>query len=150
LTPGVSLRLRAPKPEVERDEGDSLGSHLRRRRRELGLRRIDVAQQLGADPRSLMWWERDERQPFVSFYPVILGFLGYEPWPEPETLAEALLAERRRRGLSREGAAALVGVDEATLWRWENAEWKPTQRTAAALDGFLGYAVKERFPREVR
>jgi transcriptional regulator with XRE-family HTH domain len=133
-------------PEIERDEGESLGAHLRRRRRDLGLRRIDVAAQLGADPKSLMWWERDERLPFVSFYPAIIGFLGYKPWSEPATLAEALLIERRRRGIEIRAAAALVGVDEGTWRRWERAEWKPTRRTLPALNRLFGYSAIERFP----
>ena len=105
---------------------------------------------MGADWKSVMWWERDGREPIVSSYPAIIEFLGFEPWPEPSCLAEALLAERRRRGLNRADAAALVGVDETTWWRWEIGEWKPMSRAAAALDHFLGCAVKERFPTEVR
>lgn len=143
------MRFNAPKPG-SLIVGDSLGARLRRRRRELGLRRMDAATLLGADPKSLMFWERDERMPFVSGYPAIIAFLGFEPWPEPATLAEALLAARRRRGLEIRAAAAAIGVDEGTWRRWERGEWKPTSRTRPALDGFLGFSVAARFPTEVR
>jgi DNA-binding XRE family transcriptional regulator len=95
LSPSVPLHLKARKPECERDEGDSLGAHLRRRRRELGLLRVDAARVLGTDEKSLMFWERDERGPFVSAYPAVIRYLGYEPWDEPTTLGDVLLAERR-------------------------------------------------------
>lgn len=92
---------------------------------------------MDVDWKTLMWWERDEREPFVSVYPAIIRFLGYEPWEEPQTLGEALLAERRRRGIRIDQAAELVGVDEGTWRRWERGEWKPTRRTAAAVETFL-------------
>ena len=57
------------------------------------------------------------------FYPALIGFLGCEPWPEPQTLGQRLQAERRRRGLTIDRAAALLGVDEGTLGRWETGEW---------------------------
>ncbi|HZL00859.1 MAG TPA: helix-turn-helix domain-containing protein [Caulobacteraceae bacterium] len=114
LSPGVLAVLRAAKPEVLRYSGDSLGAQLRRRRRELGIRQCDAARTMGADPKSVWWWERDGRPPLVHMYPAIIAFLGYEPWPEPETLGEALRAERRRRGLAVKQAAPLVGVDEGT------------------------------------
>lgn len=150
LSPGVPLHLRAPKPELVREEGASLGAQLRRRRRELGLQCVEAARLIKADPKSLMLWERDERLPFVSAYPAIIQFLEYEPWPEPKTLGEALLAERRRRGIEIRKAAALIGADEGTWRRWERGEWKPTRRTLPSLERLLGLSVSERFPSHVR
>lgn len=118
-------------------EGESLGAQLRRRRHELGLRRVDVAAMLGCDEKSLMWWEQDAREPLPRFYPAIVQFLEREPWPEPETLPERLLAERRRRGFTIREAAEVIGVDEGTYGRWESGEWRPTQQTNSMLDGYL-------------
>jgi transcriptional regulator with XRE-family HTH domain len=148
--PGLPIHLRALKPELFRDHGDSLGARLRRRRRELGLQIKEVAARLGTDPKTLMWWERDERLPFVRAYPAIVDLLGYEPWAEPTSLAEALLAERRRRGLSVERAAEAMGVDPGTWLRWERGEWKPTSLTLSALDQFLGMSARACFPADVR
>jgi hypothetical protein len=97
-----------------------------------------------------MWWERDEREPFPSAFPAIIEFLGEEPWPEPRTLAEALVAERRRRGLAVEHAADLVGVDPGTWLRWEQGVWRPTALTVPGIDQFLGMSCRERFPEGVR
>lgn len=111
---------------------------------------MEAAERMGVDPKTLMWWERDEKVPFVRAYPALIAFLGYEPWEEPATLAAALLAERRRRGLSRKMAASTLGVEESTFWRWETGQWKPMRRAANAVTAFLGYIAKDRFPAEVR
>lgn len=130
--------------------GDTLGTQLRRRRHELGLRQSDAASAIGTNPKSYMWWERDERLPFVHFYPGIIRFLGYEPWPEPTTLAEALRAERRRRGVGVKVAAPLIGVDEGTWLRWERGEWKPMQHAVAKIDVFLRLSCARQYPADVR
>ena len=41
--PCVPVRLKARKPEVQADEGDTLGAHLRRARKVRGLKQIEVA-----------------------------------------------------------------------------------------------------------
>jgi len=105
---------------------------------------------LGVDPKTLMWWERDEKMPTVRTYPALITFLGYEPWSAPQTLAEALVAERRRRGLSIERASESVGVDPGTWLRWERGEWKPTRLMVVQLGGLLGLDIRASFPRDVR
>jgi transcriptional regulator with XRE-family HTH domain len=137
LLGGIPVTLRGQKPEVQALEGDTLGRQLGRRRHELNLRRIDVALLLGCDEKSLMWWERDMREPLVGFYPAIIRFLGQEPWLKPVTLPEQLKAARRRRGLSIEAAAAVVGVDEGTYGRWESGAWRPQPRSRPAISRFL-------------
>jgi transcriptional regulator with XRE-family HTH domain len=150
LLTGVPVRLSAHRPEFLRLNGDSLGTQLRRRRLEFGLCQVQAAKLLGFDPKSFMWWERDARIPIVSAYPAIIAFLGREPWPQPQTLGQALLAERRRRGLEIRKAAALVGVDEGTWRRWERGEWKPKQGSLPALDHLFVTAVAELFPTDIR
>jgi transcriptional regulator with XRE-family HTH domain len=114
------------------------------------MTRLEVARALEADYGTLIWWEQDERQPFVHFYPAIVRFLGHEPWQQPVTLGDHLMAERRRRGLRIDQAAVLIGVDQGTLRRWERGEWKPTKRTTPVLDAFLDVSCREAFPGEVR
>ncbi len=79
-------------------------------------------------------------------YPTIIGFLGYEPWSSPQTLAEALIAERRRRGLSIEAAATLSGVDQGTWRMWEHGRWKVTEITRAKVDQFVRLDTAAAFP----
>ncbi|MDI1325566.1 MAG: helix-turn-helix transcriptional regulator [Brevundimonas sp.] len=99
---------------------------------------IDAARIVGVDPKTWTWWEGDERAPYVHQYPAIIQYLGYEPWPEPQSLAEKLLAQRRRRGLSIKRAGELTGVDEGTFGRWESGEWQPQPRSLRLIGRFLG------------
>lgn len=130
--------LRAPKPFAETAAPSTLGVHLMQRRRELGHRRVDAARIIGTSWKSLMWWERNERKPLERSWPAIIAYLGREPWQEPRTLGEHLLAERRRRGLSIGGAAAAMGVDDTTFWWWERGQRVPRfPRTKAIVTAFL-------------
>jgi transcriptional regulator with XRE-family HTH domain len=138
LSPGVAVTLKAAKPELPDENSVTLGARLRRRRRELGLRRCDAAKLLGIDPKSLMWWERDARQPEAHRYPAIIAYLGEEPWPDPSGLGDRLLAERRRRGLSIKEASDLLGVDEGTFGCWEADRRRPRYpHTKRLVHGFL-------------
>lgn len=105
---------------------------------------------LDVDEKTLASWERDEWSPTITAYPALIQFLGYEPWPVPRCLSEALVAERQRRGLFLKHAAKQLGVDEGTLGRWERREWKPTGRTLPSLSRWLGLDVREAFPNDVR
>lgn len=101
---------------------------------------VDAAAAAGVDPKTWMWWERGERSPYVHQYPAIIQYLGYEPWPEPVSLREMLLAKRRRHGLSIKGAAEIADVDEGTFGRWESGEWKPQRRSLPMIGVFLSWA----------
>ena len=74
---------------------------------------------------TLLLWEKDRATPTVRYYPAILRFLGYDPFPPPTTLAERIARHRQRLGLSIEAAAKILGIDEGTFGRWERGEWKP-------------------------
>ncbi len=117
----------------------SLGQRLAFRRWELGHGMVDAAAIAGVDPKTWMWWERDEREPYVHQYPAIIPYLGYEPWPEAGSLGEKLLAQRRRHGLSIKRAADIAGVDEGTFGRWESGKWSPQQRSLPLVGAFLGW-----------
>jgi DNA-binding XRE family transcriptional regulator len=82
---------------------------------------------LGVGIYTYLLWEKGRSQPFVRYYPAIFRFLGYDPFPEPKTLPERIVAQRRRLGWSIKKAAEMTGVDEGTFARWERAEWKPRQ-----------------------
>ncbi len=134
---GVRAILRVPKPIEVPTYTETLGGILSKRRTDLGLTRIQAARALGVCWKSLMWWERDERVPAANCYPVIISFLGYEPWPTPISLSEQLRAERLRRGLSIKAASRSLGVDEGTFGRWESCAWKPQARSSPAIKRFL-------------
>lgn len=137
LSSGVSASLKGLKPELAANSGCSLAAQLRRARRAYSDRQIDAASAMGVSVETLGNWENGRTEPEVQMYPAIIRYLGSEPWKEPSTLAEALIAERRRRGLSVARAAVVLGVDEETLGRWESGTWKPQPQSRRRIRSFL-------------
>ena len=137
LMPGVPLSAKVVKPERRALDRNTLGAKLRRRRAELGLFAKTAAKQMAISEEALRRWEKDTCEPQARFYPVVIAFLGYEPWPTPATLAERLRAERLRRGLSAKRVAQYLTVDEGTFAGWEQGKRKPLGRSLSICDRFL-------------
>ena len=123
--PFLRLTLRAPKPTDIPQELETLGDHLRARRRALGLLQKEAAVQLGVCPETVIHWEKGQTEPEIGLWPAIIRFLGYDPVPPPTTFATRLLAARRRLGLPRKVVALSLGVDDGTLGRWEQGQGNP-------------------------
>jgi len=85
---------------------------------------------------ALLRWERGASPP-PSSYPAIISFLGREPWPEPKSFREQLLAARLGRGLTSEAAASYLGVDASTYWRWESGRWPHRHTDRARCATFI-------------
>jgi DNA-binding transcriptional regulator YiaG len=80
-----------------------------------------VADVLGADSQSVNAWERNCRQPVLRRLPAIAAFLGYnlENVSDDASLGLRIASRRRRLGLSQKRLAELLGIDEATVRKWE-------------------------------
>ena len=57
----------------------------------------------------------------VRFVPRLIKWLGYDPFPEPTTAGEEIVAKRRRAGISRKRLAKEMGIDESTLEKIEKS-----------------------------
>ena len=97
---------------------------------------------MGVSETSIVDWEAG-KLPYDRMYPTIIAFLGYEPWAEPVSLAEKLVAARRRHGLSAKAAAKLIEVDEATYGRWERGREPSSQRHQHEVARFLTGRLSE-------
>jgi len=115
----------------------TVGAHIKHVRSERKLRQIDAAAQIGATPATIVHWEAGYTAPPVVFMPAIVRFLGYEPWPEAQTLAEKMLAHRRRNGLPIKQAAAQAGVDEETWARYERSGAVHDERCRALIETLI-------------
>ena len=118
--PICHLKLGASKPKSCEypNELTTIGDHLLRRRLDLGLRQGDVAQIIGANVQSIWFWEKNRAYPEVKWWPRILGFLGYNPRPKPQTVGERLVSYREGLGWSQKRLAEALNVDPTTLSRW--------------------------------
>ena len=119
----------------------TLGDHMKKRRIELGQLQRDAARDLGVSQSTLIAWETNRATPSVCFLPRIIAFLGYDPYPEPQTLGERIVAKRRRLGLPRKHVAEHLGVDEGALAIWERAVRKPSERCLRIVTQFLSFEV---------
>lgn len=134
---GVRVILRALKPKEAPIYDEGLAGMLMRRRDDLRLTSKQAAATMGANWWTYMTWESKGREPTCTWYPTIIAFLGYEPWPAPISLPEQLRAARLRRGLSIKAAAQALEVDEGTFGRWESGAWKPQARSLPVMETFL-------------
>jgi transcriptional regulator with XRE-family HTH domain len=123
----VPLVLKCQRSQGFEAEPKTLGQHLLKRRLEQSLTQAQAGIELGTDAWTVGNWEKGKTSPAIRYFPAIFRFLGYDPFPEPKTLPEKLLAKRRALGLSVKKAAALVGVDEGTFASWEQARRVPTK-----------------------
>lgn len=114
-----------------------MGDHLKKRRCELRLLQKDVAGRLEVSEGAIKNWENNTCAPKIRFIPRIIAFLGYDPYPAPQSLAERLLAKRRHLGLSRRRMAESLAMDKGTLAAWETGETQPTGKQLHIVEQFL-------------
>ena len=135
--PFVKVTLTAPKPRDFATNPQTLGEHLKKRRRELGLYQTEAALRLKVNEWTYCTWEIDRAEPVISMFPKIINFLGYYPYPAPQTIGEKLLAHRRQFGLSRERLAEMIGADEGTILRLERGHKCPRGICGRRIKDFL-------------
>lgn len=85
-------------------------------------------------------WSRPALNPEIRYTPAIIRFLGYDPLPKANTLAEQLVRRRTSLGLSQKESAQRIGVDQGTLARWEQGKREPQGEFAKRVEGFLASA----------
>ena len=116
----------------------TIGEMIRKRRLDLGVRQIDVANIIGCDEMSVVNWEKGHRTPRVNYMAGVVGFCGFNPLQNGDTLAQRLVNRRKALGITQKNLARRIGVDPSTLAKWERAERIPTGRFASRLAAALG------------
>ena len=58
-------------------------------------------------------WEKDNTTPVAAQFRPVMAFLGYDPTPEPQTLADRLGAKQRTLGASLAQVARHLGWSRA-------------------------------------
>ena len=134
--PCPATSAEAPTPFVSASLA-TIGDHLRKRRLDLGLLQRDVAERLSVDDTTVTNWELGRTGPALRFMPVLIRFLGYNPYPPGQSLAKRLRIRRRKLGWSQAHLAVLLGVDERTVARWERGSRRPGTEILARLEARL-------------
>ena len=120
--------------------------HLKKRRKELGLLQREAAERMSIETETYGNWETGNTKPAPAHFRPVVEFLGYDPTPEPKTLAERLKAKRRALGVTFNQVAQHLGWDGATLTRYLNGTWRMPLARAALLEAFLSAGEAELSP----
>jgi hypothetical protein len=88
-------------------------------------------------------WERGKAKPVASQFRPVVAFLGYDPTPEPQTLAERVEAKRRLLGATFAQVARYLGWDPGTLSRYMNGTWRMSPDRTAVLGAFLSASEED-------
>ncbi len=118
-------------------EPKTIGDHIRKRRLGSKMTQREVAAQFGVDETSVHNWEGNLSNPEIRYIPSIIQFLGYNPLPAANGLADQLVRHRTTLGLSQKDAARRLHVDPGTLARWERGERQPTGGFLIRVNRFI-------------
>ena len=118
----------------------TIGDHIRLHRSERKLLQRQLADEIGVAAATIGNWENNKSEPPIALMPAVIAFLGYDPMPEPTSLADRMRAYRVRTGLSIKEAALLAGVNEDTWAKWERTGLIGWKRNRLVMEAFLGAA----------
>jgi DNA-binding XRE family transcriptional regulator len=131
------LTLKALRAKDYSETPRTLGEHLKKRRRELGLLQREAAEMLGVSTDTVVNWEKDKSEPVAAQFRPVVAFLGYDPTPAPQTLADRLEAKQRTLGASLAQVARHLGWDPGSLRRYLDGTWRISPDRRQVLETFL-------------
>jgi DNA-binding XRE family transcriptional regulator len=111
----------------------TIGDHIKARRIHLHFFQNDVAKQIGVHFASIQNWERNLGVPMPCHIPGVMRFLGYVPFPKPETQSEILRSVRICCGWTQGDLAKATGCAESSVGRWESGEHPQPNLWSAAM-----------------
>ena len=120
------------------DHPSTIGEKLYNRRLELGLLQSEMAKIFDVCSDTITNWENNRGGPQIQLYPKIIRFLEYLPIKiDISTLGGRIKEYRYLNGLSQEQLAYQLGVNESTIFHYENGKHKPTTKTARKIISLL-------------
>jgi len=131
------LTLKALRAKDYPEKPQTLGEHLKKRRRELGLLQREAAERMGVSTDTVVNWEKDRTKPIAAQFRPVVTFLGYDPTSQPQTLAERVEAKQRSLGASLAQVARHLGWDPGSLRRYLDGTWRISTNRRDALEAFL-------------
>ncbi len=132
----IEIPLQVPPLPEFAQEPVTLGDHLRRRRRELGLYQKDVAAQIGVTTSTIWNWEHGWTID-LRYIPGVIAFLGYNPIPCPDDTIEKLAWFKQVNGLTLEQLGVEMGRDPEQVGEWLIGRHRPCQSNRKMIEGFL-------------
>ena len=97
----------------------------------------DIVEIIHVSEDSITNWENNLSEPQVHFYPKIISFLGYYPFPEDCSLQCGIKNYRHMHGLTQSQLGKKIGVDGSTICSWEIGQTKPRNQYLNRLQKYL-------------
>ena len=141
--PFVPITLKVLKPRKIEIEPQTVGEHIKHCRLKCRHSQKQTAYALEVQSLTILNWEKGYTEPPIESVPAILRWLGYDPYPEPKTVPERMLAKRRKMGWSIKDAARQIGVDEGTWGAWERGETILFRKHRGLIARLLGLSVED-------
>ncbi len=122
---------------------ETLGDHILTKYLRLGLSHGKAAEQLGVSRHVLWAWTSNRKQVHPKFIPKVIAWLGYDPFPEPESFGASLRNHRMAAGLSQEALSKLLGIRASTIGEFERGR-VPNRKHRYHIDWFIntGFSVE--------
>jgi DNA-binding transcriptional regulator YiaG len=115
-----------------------LGRHIQERRTALQLSKDDLAALFDVTKDTIGYWETQQIAPDVTKFPMIIRFLGYNPFEsDTDTLGGKITAYRYQNGLSQRKLARQLGVSFSAIKSWEENKFVPTSEHYQRLSGLI-------------
>ena len=121
MLPFTEYKRKNPRPSAVLENPQTIGEHIKRERQLRGLRQCDVATELGVNTFTICNWENGQAVGRPRYYPIIIDWLEYDPFPEPQTIGQKLLQDRLRLGLTSQEMAQRNGVDQSVILKGEKS-----------------------------
>jgi DNA-binding transcriptional regulator YiaG len=127
-----------PHPQGYPVRPKTIGEHIKKRRMDLGMYQADVARQFKVSEDCVCYWENGRSHPHLKYFPLIIAFLGYYPFDhETTTFGGKIRRYKYEHGLSNRKFAQMIGVDAATVAKWERNERTPQYKIRDTVDLLL-------------
>lgn len=97
---------------------------------------------MGISEDTITLWENGRAMPQVHLYPKVIEFLGYFPFDiDTSTLGGKIKKYRLLNGVSQEELAKQLGVNESTVFHYENGKHKPLGNILVKLKPILSIDI---------
>ncbi|NJO32214.1 MAG: helix-turn-helix domain-containing protein [Rhodospirillales bacterium] len=93
---------------------------------------------MGVNVWTYLNWETDQTAPCVAYMPLVVRYLGDDPFGRAETFGGWVRAARRRRGWTRRELGKRLALNSSTIKQWETGECRPRRRNMAKVEAVLG------------
>jgi len=104
---------------------------------DLEIQQKDAAAQMGINETTIANWLKQRAVLALRLWLQVIQFLGHDPRAASDDIGLALVRCRQGRGVSQKELTARLGVDPATLARWERGERQPTGRYHQRVEDLL-------------